>query len=74
MRDQVTRRREELAAELESGREMLAQLDARRAELETTLLRISGALQVLDELLSDQPGTAAAEPVRAAELVGGTAA
>ncbi len=51
MRDLLSQRRDELTAELESGRKMLADLDARRAELQSTLLRISGALQVVTELL-----------------------
>ena len=75
MRDQLEKRRDELAQELKSGQEMLADLDTRRADLQQTMLRISGALQVLEELLQDesQPAppavpqppapTAAARPV-----------
>jgi hypothetical protein len=51
MRDVLDKRRTELAAELESGQRMLADLDARRVDLQQTLLRISGALQVMTELL-----------------------
>ncbi len=49
----------ELKAEAESGQKMLANLDAQRAELQQTLLRISGAIQVLGELLAaEQNGVA----------------
>jgi len=51
MRAGVERRLGELRAEFEAGRRMLADLDARRAELQQTLLRIGGAVQVLEELL-----------------------
>jgi prefoldin subunit 5 len=47
-------RLDELRAELQKGREELARLDARRAELRDTMLRISGAIQVLEELAEDE--------------------
>jgi hypothetical protein len=52
MRDQLEQRVTELREEQEKGQRMLADLDARRAELQQTLLRISGAIQVLQELLA----------------------
>ena len=58
MREQVERRVIELKAELQKGQQVLAELDARQAELRQTLLRISGAIQVLEELLA---GTTPAE-------------
>lgn len=45
-----------LRSEYTAGQQMLADLEARQAELRQTLLRISGAIQVLEELLDD-PGT-----------------
>lgn len=51
MRTGVEQRLGELRAEFEAGRRMLADLDARRGELQQTLLRIGGAVQVLEELL-----------------------
>ncbi|MBL7495710.1 hypothetical protein I6A84_22780 [Frankia sp. CNm7] len=66
MREQMEKRREELAAELRQGQEMLAEVEARRAELGQMLLRISGALQVLEELLApDGPTTGAIRPAPA---------
>ncbi|MDT7581491.1 MAG: hypothetical protein QOK35_2755 [Pseudonocardiales bacterium] len=50
MRAGAERRLGELRSEFEAGRRMLAELDARRAELQQTLLRIEGAVQVLEEL------------------------
>ena len=52
MREQAEQRVSELKAELQKGQQVLAELEARQAELRQTLLRISGAIQVLDELLA----------------------
>ena len=51
MRDQLEHRLKTLKTELEAGEKMLADLDAKRANLRETLLRISGAIQVLEEEL-----------------------
>jgi hypothetical protein len=65
---QVQQRLEELRSEFEAGQRMLAELDARRAELQQTLLRIGGAVQVLEELLDtsgaagEQAGNGASPP------------
>ena len=42
---------EELRAEFERGQQQLVLVDQRRIELRETLLRISGAIQVLEDLL-----------------------
>jgi len=56
MRDQVGQRLADLKSEYQAGQKMLADLDAKQAELRQTLLRISGAIQVLEELLlTEQP-------------------
>jgi len=52
MREQLEQRVGELKAELEKGQQMLAELEGKEAELRQTLLRISGAIQVLEELLA----------------------
>jgi chromosome segregation ATPase len=52
MKAQLERRLAELRAEFEKGQEALAGLDAQRDNLRQTLLRISGAIQVLEEELS----------------------
>jgi prefoldin subunit 5 len=43
----------ELRSEYQRGQAQLAMLDQRRQDLRDTLLRISGAIQVLEELLQD---------------------
>ena len=48
---QVEQRLQQLKLEFESGQKMLADLDAKKADLQQTLLRISGAIQVLEEML-----------------------
>lgn len=51
MREQIETRLQQLRAELESGQRLLGELEAQQASLRSTLLRISGAMQVLEELL-----------------------
>ena len=52
MREQMEKRLKELKAEFESGQKMLAELDAKQANVRNTLLRISGAIQVIEEELA----------------------
>jgi hypothetical protein len=57
MRKQIEERLAELRQEYDAGRRMLADLEARQVELQQTLLRIGGAVQVLEELLGGRdPG------------------
>lgn len=60
LQERLNRLREEQAA----GQEMLADLERRQAELHQTLLRISGAIQVLEELLTDAPSDAGENDVK----------
>jgi prefoldin subunit 5 len=53
VREQLEQRVSELRAEQQKGQQMLAEVEAKQAELRQTLLRISGAIQVLEELLAD---------------------
>jgi uncharacterized coiled-coil protein SlyX len=57
MRQQLEERLAQLKSELQSGERMLAELNAKQASLQQTLLRISGAIQVLEELLSGAGST-----------------
>ncbi len=54
MKQQLQQRLDELKQEQTAGRKMLADLQRQQADLEQTLLRISGAIQVLEELLAQQ--------------------
>ncbi len=71
MQAQVEQRLQQLQQEYESGQQMLADLDAKRANLQQTLLRISGAMQVLQELLSAEGPTT--NSIEASEAVQETA-
>ena len=53
MKEQLEQRLTELKAECAAGQKMLADLQAQQANLQQTLLRISGAMQVLEELLGN---------------------
>lgn len=55
--DQLKRRVESLKQEYQSGQQMLAEQQAKVQELERTLLRISGAIQVLEEELESLDST-----------------
>ncbi|GBE74857.1 hypothetical protein myaer87_20840 [Microcystis aeruginosa NIES-87] len=52
MKEQIKERIEQLKAEYESGQKMLADLEIQESNLKSTMLRISGAIQVLEELLA----------------------
>ena len=56
LQERLERRRAELTAELERGRAVLADLDARRAAVRDTLLRLTGAIEVLTEELAATNG------------------
>lgn len=51
MRDQLNERVRALKAEFEAGQKVLAELEQRHVAMEQKLLRISGAIQVLEEEL-----------------------
>lgn len=52
MKEQLEKRLDELKAEFTSGQEVMAELETKQANLRNTLLRISGAIQVLEEELA----------------------
>jgi prefoldin subunit 5 len=55
MSEQIEQRLEELRNEYQVGQQKLAQLERTRAELHAVLLRIAGAIQVLEELKQTEP-------------------
>jgi predicted nuclease with TOPRIM domain len=59
--DRLRERLSSLQSEYEAGQKMLAELDAKRASITGTLLRIEGAIQVLRELLNESTGQAVDE-------------
>src|SRR6266436_4924608 len=59
MQEQLTNRLKELKAEFEAGQKKLAEIEGQANDLRTTMLRISGAIQVLEEELAKASG---AEP------------
>jgi predicted nuclease with TOPRIM domain len=60
MRDKLMSRLEQLKTEFQSGETKLQDLDIQQSRLRETLLRISGAIQVLEEML--QPAKPNEEP------------
>lgn len=64
MRGQLEQRLQQLKTEFDTGQKILVELQQKRANLEQTLLRISGAIQVLEELLAaEQASENGAKPV-----------
>ncbi|WP_424099669.1 hypothetical protein [Moorena producens] len=61
MKEQLEKRLTQLKAEFESGQKVLADLEAKQGNVRETLLRIQGAIQVLEEELA-KPNGAASEP------------
>lgn len=72
MQEQLRRRLEELKKEFETGQARLRELEAQQAYTRETLLRISGAIQVLEEALAEEskpdeaatPGSPEAGPLQ----------
>lgn len=58
MREQIQERLDELKKEFETGQQRLAEMENQAAQLRQTLLRISGAIQVLEEMLAGEAGGA----------------
>lgn len=53
MREQIEKRLQELRGEYEEGQRMLADLQARQNSLHETLLRIAGAIMVMEEMIQE---------------------
>lgn len=53
MREQMQAQLEALKKELETGQVELQKVESQRTHLHETMLRISGAMQVLEELLAE---------------------
>ncbi len=54
MEQDIQTRLASLKEEFEKGQQMLAEAELRQRQLAETLLRISGAIQVLEEMVSTQ--------------------
>jgi hypothetical protein len=57
MKEQMEARVNELKIEFEEGKKMLEELDIKRTSLGQTILRISGAIQALEELMPKENET-----------------
>jgi predicted nuclease with TOPRIM domain len=55
MKEHLQQRLQSLKTEYAAGQKMLADLETQQANLRDTLLRISGAIQVLEETLNEAP-------------------
>ena len=76
MRTQLEQRLKELKNEFQAGQKMFAELQTKEMNLRETLLRITGAIQVLEEeLASDRQATenGATQPCGAIEVPAATA-
>jgi predicted nuclease with TOPRIM domain len=62
MKEQLEKRLAELKSEFEAGQKMMAELESKQSNLRDTLLRISGAIQILEEEINRVNDTS--EPVQ----------
>jgi uncharacterized protein (DUF3084 family) len=72
MHTQLTQRLAQLRTEYESGQQMLAELEAKQRNLRDTLLRISGAIQVLEEEVAAADASTGAAGVMEQVALGAT--
>lgn len=63
MKEQLEKRLAQLKGEFESGQKVMAELEAKQTNLRDTLLRISGAIQILEEEL-DKANTEPDNPIK----------
>ncbi|HEY3418998.1 MAG TPA: hypothetical protein VGK23_00405 [Methanomassiliicoccales archaeon] len=63
MKEQLRKRLDELKAEYESGQRALAELEAKEAEMRSSLSRICGSIQVLEEQLGGEDSNDHMDPV-----------
>ena len=54
MRERIEERLRMLNAEFKAGQEILTDLETRQADVRNTLIRISGAIRILEELLTPE--------------------
>jgi predicted nuclease with TOPRIM domain len=57
MREQLEQRLKVLKDEFEAGQKMLTELEAKQASVRETLMRINGAIQVIEEELAKANGS-----------------
>ena len=62
MKEQLEKRLTELKSEFEAGQKMMTELESKQSNLRDTLLRISGAIQILEEEINRVNDTS--EPVQ----------
>ncbi len=68
MKDQLEARLKDLRQEFAAGQSAMNDINRKQDELRATLLRISGAIQVLEELLGS--GDGAAQPAAGSGQIG----
>jgi len=61
--ERIDQRIEELKAHYQDGQKQMQRLEAQREELRSTLLRISGAIQVLEELRRENANAASGSAI-----------
>ena len=62
MKERLQKRLEELKSERTAGEQLLQELQSKQLSLQQTLLRISGAIQVLEESLADEKPASGGPP------------
>ncbi len=68
MKEHLEKRLSKLKAEFESGQKVLSDLEAKQTSIRETMLRIAGAIQVLEEELSKAKSEENGKPPEEVEL------
>lgn len=66
MNDKLKQRLDALKSEYDAGQKMLTELDTRRQEISRMMLRIEGAMQVIQELLAQESAAPEPSPIQRA--------
>lgn len=74
MKEKLEARLSDLKGEFEKGEQALTQVEARKIQLEQTLLRLSGAIQVLEEELGVRDAEGAEPRRKGARSLNGSVA
>lgn len=69
MKQKLERRLQSLKVEFAEGQKVLADLEAKQASIRDTLLRIAGAIQVLEEELAEENNTTVSENLELSEVI-----
>ena len=70
MKDHIVRRLEQLRVEYRKGQERMVELEQETSSVNSSMLRIIGAIQVLEELLEQHPSNTPSSEIQEPSING----